>query len=106
MIDSDNQKYDTGKYIGDSYRDLTRIANINEDLWTELFFTNKDNLLKAFDKNSMSEPDSKFVQVAFKVDVPDATDEIIINKAQITDDKDEDGKDVTDKDSTPNRWRR
>ena len=44
MIDSDNQKYDTGKYIGDSYRDLTRIANINEDLWTELFFTNKDNL--------------------------------------------------------------
>ena len=65
---------------------------------------NKDNLLKAFDKNSMSEPDSKFVQVAFKVDVPDATDEIIINKAQITDDKDEDGKDVTDKDSTPNKW--
>ena len=47
MIDSDNQKYDTGKYIGDSYRDLTRIANINEDLWTELFFTNKNNLLKS-----------------------------------------------------------
>ena len=47
MIDSDNQKYDTGKYIGDSYRDLTRIANINEDLWTELFFTNKDNLLQS-----------------------------------------------------------
>ena len=35
------------KYIGDSYRDLTRIANINEDLWTELFFTNKNNLLKS-----------------------------------------------------------
>ena len=47
LIDSDNQKYDTGKYIGDSYRDLTRIANINEDLWTELFFTNKNNLLKS-----------------------------------------------------------
>ncbi len=47
LIDSDNQKYDTGKYIGDSYRDLTRIANINEDLWAELFFTNKDNLLKS-----------------------------------------------------------
>ena len=47
LIDSYNQKYDTGKYIGDSYRDLTRIANINEDLWTELFFTNKNNLLKS-----------------------------------------------------------
>lgn len=47
LINSDSQKYDTGKYIGDSYRDLTRIANINEDLWTELFFTNKKYLLKS-----------------------------------------------------------
>lgn len=47
LINSDTQKYDTGKYIGDSYRDLTRIANINEDLWTELFFTNKQYLLKS-----------------------------------------------------------
>ena len=37
LINSDNEKYDTGKYIGDSYRDLTRIANINEALWSELF---------------------------------------------------------------------
>ncbi len=65
---------------------------------------NKDNLLKAFDKEQMNEPDSRYVQVAFKVVVPDATDEIIINKAQITDDKDEDGKDVDDDDSTPDEW--
>ena len=52
----------------------------------------------------MNEPDSRYVQVAFKVVVPDATDEIIINKAQITDDKDEDGKDVDDDDSTPDEW--
>ena len=44
---SDNEKYDTGKYIGDSYRDLTRIANINEDLWSELFFRNSENLLNS-----------------------------------------------------------
>ena len=25
-------------YTGDSFRDLTRIANINEALWSELFF--------------------------------------------------------------------
>lgn len=34
-----------GKYTGDSFRDLTRIAKINEDMWTELFMMNKDKLL-------------------------------------------------------------
>ncbi len=47
LINSDQQKYDTGKYIGDSYRDLTRIANINEDLWSELFLNNKKFLLQS-----------------------------------------------------------
>ncbi len=37
------------KYSGDSFRDLTRIAKINECLWTELFFANKDNLLPLID---------------------------------------------------------
>ncbi len=49
LINSDNQKYDTGKYIGDSYRDLTRIANINEELWSELFLHNKEYLLSSID---------------------------------------------------------
>ena len=33
-------------YTGDSFRDLTRIAKINENLWYELFMQNKDMLLK------------------------------------------------------------
>lgn len=33
------------EYTGDSFRDLTRISKINEDLWTELFIMNKDILL-------------------------------------------------------------
>lgn len=33
------------KYTGDSFRDLTRIAKINEDMWTELFLLNKDELI-------------------------------------------------------------
>jgi prephenate dehydrogenase len=33
-------------YTGDSFRDLTRIAKINEKMWTELFLVNKDYLLK------------------------------------------------------------
>lgn len=31
-------------YTGDSFRDLTRIARINENLWSELFLLNKDVL--------------------------------------------------------------
>lgn len=33
-------------YTGDSFRDLTRIAEINESMWPELFVENKDYLLK------------------------------------------------------------
>ena len=36
-------------YTGDSFRDLTRIANINENMWTELFMMNKEALLKEMD---------------------------------------------------------
>ncbi len=36
-------------YTGDSFRDLTRIAKINENMWTELFLLNKDILLKEID---------------------------------------------------------
>ena len=32
-------------YTGDSFRDLTRIANINENMWPELFMLNKEELL-------------------------------------------------------------
>ncbi|MCR5847830.1 MAG: prephenate dehydrogenase [Lachnospiraceae bacterium] len=33
-------------YTGDSFRDLTRIARINENMWSELFHMNKEPLLK------------------------------------------------------------
>lgn len=37
------------RYTGDSFRDLTRIAKINVPLWSELFISNKDNLVKDID---------------------------------------------------------
>ncbi len=37
-------------YTGDSFRDLTRIANINENMWSELFLLNKDALLCQMEK--------------------------------------------------------
>lgn len=49
LINSDQEGRDTGCFIGDSYRELTRIANINETLWSELFFMNKENLLACID---------------------------------------------------------
>lgn len=43
-------------YTGDSFRDLTRIARINEKMWTELFLVNKEQLLKHIDafENTLS----------------------------------------------------
>ncbi len=32
-------------YTGDSFRDLTRIARMNDEMWSELFLLNKDALL-------------------------------------------------------------
>lgn len=34
------------KYTGDSFRDLTRIAKINDEMWSELFLMNREPLLK------------------------------------------------------------
>lgn len=74
LINSDKESRDTGSFIGDSYRDLTRIANINEDLWSELFLGNKLNLIKVIDefsselekiKNCLIEDDSEMLKSLF-----------------------------------------
>jgi prephenate dehydrogenase len=39
----------TKEATGDSFRDLTRIAKINEMMWSELFLENKDVLLETID---------------------------------------------------------
>ena len=36
-------------YTGDSFRDLTRIAKINDEMWSELFLLNRDELVKQMD---------------------------------------------------------
>lgn len=38
------------KYTGDSFRDLTRIAKINDQMWSELFLMNKDALIPEMDR--------------------------------------------------------
>lgn len=44
-----NDKEDLEKFTGDSFRDLTRIARINDLMWSELFVANKDVLLEQMD---------------------------------------------------------
>ena len=41
-----NDKENMEKFTGDSFRDLTRIARINDLMWSELFMANKDVLLE------------------------------------------------------------
>ena len=40
---------DLDRYTGDSFRDLTRIANINDEMWSELFLSNRETLLSEMD---------------------------------------------------------
>lgn len=44
-----NESEGLEKYTGDSFRDLTRIAKINDAMWSELFLMNRDALLCEMD---------------------------------------------------------
>ena len=44
-----NDSENLEKYTGDSFRDLTRIAKINDKMWSELFLMNKEPLLNEMD---------------------------------------------------------
>ncbi len=44
-----NEKPMMEQYTGDSFRDLTRIAKINDVMWSELFLLNKEALLLQMD---------------------------------------------------------
>lgn len=61
MCASDNS--DLACYTGDSFRDLTRIARINDKMWAELFLWNKDNLISEIDMftGSLNEMRQKLV---------------------------------------------
>lgn len=48
MTCSDNERL--VDYTGDSFRDLTRIARINDAMWSELFMLNKEPLLEQMNK--------------------------------------------------------
>lgn len=45
VVNSSQASDETPLYAGKSFRELTRIADINENLWSELFLMNKEALL-------------------------------------------------------------
>jgi len=58
-----NDNTDLARYTGDSFRDLTRIARINDKMWAELFLWNKENLISEIDMftGSLAEMRQKLV---------------------------------------------
>ena len=63
-----------------------------------------NDVIKAFDPETMETLDYRDVQVAFKVIAPETSKDIITNYAQISEEKDSNGNDVKDRDSTPDKW--
>ena len=82
--------------------------NIEEAVALETDYLSKEqeqeegaNLIAPFDGENL---DYRDVKIAFRVIEPNTSDRILINKAQISEDTDEDGNDVKDRDSTPDEW--
>ena len=82
--------------------------NVEEAKYIETDYLAKENekeenanLLKAFDQETMTMPDYRDIKIAFRVSEPNTSDRIIINTAEITDDRDEHNEPVDDVDSTP-----
>ena len=82
--------------------------NIEEAKYIETDYLAKENekeenanLIEAFDQETMTMPDYRDIKIAFRVSEPNTSDRIIINTAEITDDRDKNNEPVDDVDSTP-----
>lgn len=50
LMNSQSMQANTKYFIAGSFRDATRVADINADLWAELFLFNRKNVVKELDK--------------------------------------------------------
>lgn len=75
LINSDLNSEETVAFVGDSYRDLTRIANMNGPLWADLFVANHQALLNNIEsfqkeletlKNAIASADREKMMEIFK----------------------------------------
>lgn len=54
LINSKGVDRSIKNFVGGSFKDESRVASINLELWGELFLSNKENLLKAIDEFQVS----------------------------------------------------
>ena len=105
--DPTNKEYRWKMYDADGKEtnDVVKAVYVTTDyLSKEQEKTKESNLLKAFDKDNMDTPDYRDVKIAFRVTMPNTSDRIVINKAQISKHTDSDGKEPKDTDSVPDKW--
>jgi len=50
LVDSPYEYEEINNFIGSSFKDFIRIANINDKLWTDLMVLNKKNLIKSIEE--------------------------------------------------------
>ena len=57
LMNSDSFDNEKGYFVGGSFRDATRVALINSSLWTELFVSNKENIIRELEEfqNNLAE---------------------------------------------------
>ena len=100
-----NQEYRWKMLAEDGETEVTDVEDakyvVTDYLSKEQETVEGGNMIPAFDRETMTEPAYKDVKVVFKVVEPNTSDRVLINTAEITDDSDEDGNDVVDKDSVP-----
>lgn len=68
LLNSQDYTEETKNAIGDSFRDLTRIANMNINMWNTLFFENQENLTDAIQHLIVQ---LEFIQKQLETNKPD-----------------------------------
>ena len=82
---------------------MWKLSKDEKSITTTYLSLEKDekNLIPAFDATKMTTPAYKDIKIVFEVIEPNTSTRILRNIAQISQDTDEDGNDVEDRDSTP-----
>ena len=107
MYDKDGNETQTVRDAVKIVTDYTSKENGKALMETDEKLTENPNLLKAFNSSeeiSDNNPDYVDIQVAFRVLDPNSSEHVIVNKAQISEDADENGNPIDDVDSKPNEW--
>ena len=75
LMNSDNLPIETEKFIAGGFKDVTRIADANSDLWAELLLGNVDNIINKLEifeqnikgiKNALKEKNESFIKAKFE----------------------------------------